>query len=62
MTIGLLTRQIEEVGVLMEFVEYSARPVLCLRGSQYSNGILGELCGKRCAALCVFKSCDTGGN
>ena len=44
--IDLLTRQIEEVGVLVELVKYCARPVLDFRGSQNGDGILGELCSK----------------
>lgn len=43
---NLRTRQIEEIRVLVELVEYGARSVLDLRGSYYGNGILRELCGE----------------
>lgn len=46
MATSLCTCQIEEIGVLVELVEYGARSVLDLRGSYYGNGILGELCGE----------------
>ena len=56
------TRQIEEIRVLVKFVEHGTRSIFDLRSSKDSNAIPGELRRELRAALSVFKSCNSRSN
>jgi hypothetical protein len=55
-----ITGQVEEVRLLVEFVEDGTGSVLDIGGSEDGDGVLGEGFGEVCAAFMVFEGRDSG--
>jgi hypothetical protein len=56
----LITGQVEEVRLLVEFIEDSTGSVLDIGGSEDGDGVLGEGFGEVCATFVIFESRDPG--
>jgi hypothetical protein len=56
----MITGQVEEVWLLVEFVEDGTGSVLDIGGSEDGDGVLGKGFGEVCAAFVIFESGDTG--
>lgn len=51
--------QIEEIGILVEFVKYSAGTVLDIGCGEYCGTVMREFAGESCSAVMVLEGGDT---
>jgi hypothetical protein len=58
----LITGQVEEVRLLVEFIEDGARSVFDIGGSEDGDGVLRKGFGEVCTTFVIFEGRDSGGH
>jgi len=56
------TREVEEIGILVEVIEDSTGAILGVRGSNHRNSIVGKFRGKLRATMRILECSDAGRN